>query len=95
MFEFKSIARPWGSLPPPPPLVSIYLHVCMGYLMPNNDEQCDVYLSIFSLQVAEANHNHSNDIVRDPGADSGGEGKSKRAGKYKKIIKNIYIYIFI
>ena len=34
-------------------------------------------------------------ILGDPGADSGGEGKSKRAGKCKIIIIKIYIYIYI
>ena len=34
-------------------------------------------------------------ILGDPGADSGGEGKSKRAGKCKIIIIKKYIYIYI
>ena len=34
-------------------------------------------------------------ILGDAGADSGGEGKSKRAGKCKIIIIKIYIYIYI
>ena len=57
MFEFKSIARPRGSSIP---LARNYLHVWV-ILCQINEKRRDASPSIHSLQVAEANHNHSNE----------------------------------
>ena len=45
MFEFKSIAHPWGSLIP---LARNYLHVRV-FFRQMNKERRDVYLSIHSV----------------------------------------------